>query len=51
MSKEPKLRWYIIQTYSGYENVAATDLRRRVSMGMTDYFLESSYLKKNILKR
>ena len=50
--KEPKLRWYIIQTYSGYENAVATDLRRRVeSMGMTDYILESSVPEENILKK
>ncbi len=52
MSKEPKLRWYIIQTYSGYENAVATDLRRRVeSMGMTDYIFrivvpEEKYIEK-----
>jgi transcriptional antiterminator NusG len=53
MSKEPKLRWYIIQTYSGYENAVATDLRRRVeSMGMTDYIFrivvpEEKYIEKD----
>ena len=34
----PKVRWYIIQTYSGYENAVKLDLERRVeSMGMSDY--------------
>ena len=32
------VRWYIIQTYSGYENAVKLDLERRVeSMGMSDY--------------
>jgi len=31
------VRWYIIQTYSGYENAVKKDLERRVeSMGMVD---------------
>ncbi len=31
------VRWYIIQTYSGYENAVKVDLERRVeSMGMSD---------------
>lgn len=34
----PKVRWYVIQTYSGYENAVKLDLQRRVdSMGMSDY--------------
>ena len=34
----PKVRWNIIQTYSGYENAVKLDLERRVeSMGMSDY--------------
>ncbi len=34
----PKVRWYIIQTYSGYENAVKLDLERRAeSMGMSDY--------------
>ena len=33
-----KKRWYIIQTYSGYENSVKDDLMRRVdSMGMNDF--------------
>lgn len=33
-----KVRWYIIQTYSGYENAVKLDLERRVeSMGMSDF--------------
>ena len=32
------MRWYIIQTYSGYENAVKLDLERRVeSMGMSDF--------------
>ena len=31
-------RWYIIQTYSGYENSVKTDLERRIeTMGQQDY--------------
>ncbi len=32
------VRWYIIQTYSGYENAVKLDLERRVeSMGMSEF--------------
>lgn len=34
-------RWYIIQTYSGYENSVKKDLERRIdSMGMNDYIFQ-----------
>lgn len=34
-------RWYIIQTYSGYENSVKKDLERRIdSMGMNDYIFD-----------
>lgn len=34
-------RWYIIQTYSGFENSVKEDLERRIdSMGMTDYIFQ-----------
>ena len=34
-------RWYIVNTYSGYENSVKTDLeRRRESMNMQDYVLQ-----------
>ncbi|VEU82921.1 transcription termination/antitermination protein NusG [Acholeplasma hippikon] len=39
--KAPKRRWYVIQTYSGYENAVKEDLLRRVeSMGMQDYIFQ-----------
>jgi len=37
-NQEINLRWYVIQTYSGSENVVKTDLETRiVSMGMQDF--------------
>jgi len=34
-------RWYIVQTYSGYENSVKNDLERRIeSMGMSDYIFQ-----------
>lgn len=37
----PRKRWYIIQTYSGYENAVKNDLLRRIeSMGMGDYIFD-----------
>ncbi len=47
------VRWYIIQTYSGYENAVKKDLERRVeSMGMVDYIFriivpEETVIEKN----
>lgn len=38
---ENKRRWYIVQTYSGFENSVKEDLERRIgSMGMTDYIFQ-----------
>ncbi|CCV64858.1 Transcription antitermination protein NusG [Alteracholeplasma palmae J233] len=48
----PRVRWYIIQTYSGYEKSVRQDLLRRVeSMGMSDYIFnvvvpEEKYIEK-----
>ncbi|HLT00488.1 MAG TPA: transcription termination/antitermination protein NusG [Acholeplasma sp.] len=50
--KAPRKRWYVIQTYSGYENAVKEDLARRVdSMGMQDYIFqiivpEEKYIEK-----
>ena len=36
-TKAPDKRWYIIHTYSGYENKVKTNLEHRIeSMGMED---------------
>lgn len=51
--KIPRKRWYVIQTYSGYENAVREDLTRRVdSMGMQDYIFqtivpEEKFIEKN----
>lgn len=38
---ENKRRWYIIQTYSGFENSVKADLERRIeTMGQQDYIFE-----------
>ncbi len=38
---ENNRRWYIIQTYSGFENSVKEDLDRRIeSMGMKDYIFQ-----------
>ncbi|WP_025725629.1 transcription termination/antitermination protein NusG [Acholeplasma granularum] len=53
VTKGPKKRWYVIQTYSGYEKAVRDDLTRRVdSMGMQDYIFqiivpEETYIEKN----
>ncbi|HEY8529844.1 MAG TPA: transcription termination/antitermination protein NusG [Paenibacillaceae bacterium] len=37
MDKEKEKRWYVVHTYSGYENKVKTNLEKRVaSMGMQD---------------
>ena len=49
----PAVRWYIIQTYSGYENAVKEDLEKRVaSMGMNEYIFrivvpEETVIEKN----
>lgn len=38
---EPQAPWYVIHTYSGYENKVKTNLEKRlVSMGMEDHIFE-----------
>lgn len=52
-NKNPRKRWYVIQTYSGKENSVKDDLLRRVeSMGMQDFIFsvivpEETYIEKN----
>ncbi|MBN3490894.1 transcription termination/antitermination factor NusG [Acholeplasma equirhinis] len=52
MAQAPRKRWYVIQTYSGYENAVKEDLARRVdSMGMQDFIYqiivpEEKYIEK-----
>lgn len=45
-------RWYIIQTYSGYENAIKADLERRVdSMGMNDYIFRVIVPEETIIEK
>lgn len=38
---DPEIRWYVVHTYSGYENKVKTNLMRRVaSMNMSDKIFE-----------
>lgn len=47
-----KVRWYIIQTYSGYENAVKQDLERRVeSMGMSDYIFRIIVPEETIIEK
>jgi transcription termination/antitermination protein NusG len=47
-----KKRWYIIQTYSGYENAVKEDLERRVdSMGMNDYIFRVIVPEETIIEK
>lgn len=47
-----KVRWYIIQTYSGYENAVKEDLKRRVeSMGMSDYIFRVVVPEETIIEK
>lgn len=49
--RTPKRRWYVIQTYSGYEKAVKEDLARRVdSMGMQDYIYQIIVPEEHILK-
>ena len=42
-NKAPEKRWYVIHTYSGYENKVEADLDHRIeSMGMEDKNLSRS---------
>lgn len=45
-------RWYVIQTYSGYENSVKADLERRVdSMGMNDYIFRVIVPEETIIEK
>jgi transcriptional antiterminator NusG len=45
-------RWYIIQTYSGYENSVREDLLRRVdSMGMNDFIFSVIVPEETIIEK
>jgi transcriptional antiterminator NusG len=47
-----KVRWYIIQTYSGYENAVKLDLERRVeSMGMSDYIFRIVVPEETVIEK
>lgn len=46
------VRWYIIQTYSGYENAVKVDLERRVeSMGMSDYIFRIIVPEETVIEK
>ena len=46
------VRWYIIQTYSGYENAVKSDLERRVeSMGMSDYIFRVVVPEETVIEK
>jgi len=46
------VRWYIIQTYSGYENAVKSDLTRRVeSMGMSDYIFRIIVPEETVIEK
>ena len=47
-----KVRWYIIQTYSGYENAVKLDLERRVeSMGMSDFIFRVVVPEETVIEK
>lgn len=47
-----KKRWYIIQTYSGYENAVREDLARRVdSMGMNDFIFRVIVPEETVIEK
>lgn len=47
-----KKRWYIVQTYSGYENSVRVDLLRRAeSMGMNEYIFNVIVPEETIIER
>ena len=47
-----KVRWYIIQTYSGYENAVKIDLERRVeSMGMSDFIFRVVVPEETVIEK
>ncbi len=46
------VRWYIIQTYSGYENAVKKDLERRVeSMGMMDFIFRIIVPEEKVIEK
>jgi len=46
------VRWYIIQTYSGYENAVKLDLERRVeSMGMSDFIFRVIVPEETVIEK
>lgn len=47
-----KKRWYIIQTYSGYENSVKNDLLRRIeSMGMNEFIFNVIVPEETIIEK
>ena len=49
--KSPKKRWYIIHTYSGYENKVKKDLEKRIEyMNMADKIFRIEVPQKTITK-
>lgn len=50
MSK--RKRWYIVQTYSGYENAVMNDLKRRIeSMAMSEYIFDVIVPEETIIEK
>jgi transcriptional antiterminator NusG len=48
----PAVRWYIIQTYSGYENAVKEDLEKRVaSMGMNEFIFRIVVPEETIIEK
>ena len=48
----PKRRWYIVQTYSGYENAVKEDLSRRVdSLGMQDFIFNIIVPEEKVIEK
>lgn len=45
-------RWYIVQTYSGYENAVKNDLKRRIeSMAMSEYIFDVIVPEETIVEK
>lgn len=50
--RAPKKRWYIVQTYSGYENAVKEDLARRVeSLAMQDFIFNIIVPEEKIIEK
>lgn len=44
-------RWYIVQTYSGFENSVKEDLERRIdSMGMKEYIFQTLIPEETVIE-